>query len=1117
MKNLRVWFYRFQGGVRSLYSISERVASRKLAIVAVVCILALFLPLTVRAGFGESVVQIIGYAVEFFVELFGKLLIAVIEILVWVAQYNGFADSQAVNIGWVVARDLANMLFIVALIIIAFGSIVGWEQYKYNRLLGKLVLTAVLVNFSKAIALLLIDFSQVVMLTFVNAFRDVAAGNLTTAFGIRALLTYSESSTSVDINLSATVMIYALAIILIIIALLVTLTLVVVLVRRIISLWILIILSPLAFIASVMPGGVGSFNSNWWSRLGKEMFTGPVLAFFLWLTFSIIFLTSGQGVQETATIIDVGAQGAVIEADQTEVQAVASEIGSSKNLLNFVVAIVLLIHSLTIAKEAGGFAGQFAGAVSGKINATASRALKGTANLAKKGALAGAKAPYQIARGAGRMAAGTKTGQALLEGMQNALPAQLGGNWAARRLANAEQRRTERVAKAGEGMNMNNMTNEQLQVSLRKGGIGKKHNARRLAMTEELMKRNKIDMLKPEDLKRYKDMTGIRYSTTTDAQGNVKVQRSFKSRRAQERWEALSKQNPHMDFAGETDPRILDAMKDKAAERFRKLAPKKWGEIDEASFLEDNPAAQATLESAKRAYQDPTVSNDRRRKIDEEIGGTLAARLREGMVEGAAGPAAPAPGGPRALAGADQARQRRFEREQTKREQLGIKGDSSQVDDMLSYAKAKKSGIAFRETEFGAAADIVNQRTAKGESLDDVVKSLEGYKTDKDKMSDEEFEESRKTFEQFLRAEKERGGDIPELVGAESAARRAETDSKRAGEAGRASYTRMAANFETLDDQQLSDRARNELRNGGMTDEEIDQSFGAIKEDVASGGAGRVYRGQEKEVMQQALTDLYQKELEKGGGKTAEEIESSTKEFQEAIKKAQYMAIANTARHGFTLPHTFRHENAHSEIDNVQDQDPEMLESLFSTLAEDQQKEIVDDISKDWGFDHLPDDMKRKKAIEEYFTQGLANYGRTEDAIGYSLDDSMALALKGAGAKLRGYQESQQKSTGKSRLDLKDFVSRTQQQSETASNILDQRYNDFIAKYNLALKDFVGDQELRVENLENELVQKELKEQHKVEQSDIDELIALQKQKQKREQQHKVAKAQAKGTDQGET
>ncbi|MDP1709797.1 MAG: hypothetical protein Q8L21_02835, partial [Candidatus Komeilibacteria bacterium] len=99
---------------------------------------------------------------------FMRLAIFFMKFLLEVAGYNNYLDSTAVNIGWVMVRDISNMFFVVILLLIAFGTILGIEQYEWKKLLIKFVFAAILVNFSRVIAALIIDAAQVVMITFLN-------------------------------------------------------------------------------------------------------------------------------------------------------------------------------------------------------------------------------------------------------------------------------------------------------------------------------------------------------------------------------------------------------------------------------------------------------------------------------------------------------------------------------------------------------------------------------------------------------------------------------------------------------------------------------------------------------------------------------------------------------------------------------------------------------------------------------------------------------------------------------------------------------------------------------------------------------------------------------------
>ena len=125
-----------------------------------------------------GVAMVIGAVIGTVINWLGKLLVGIFQVTTWIFQYNEFIKSPAVKQGWAVVRDLCNMFFVVVLLIIAFATILRVEAYHYKKLLPRLVIMAVLINFSKTICGLFIDFRQVVMLTFVNGFANALGGEL---------------------------------------------------------------------------------------------------------------------------------------------------------------------------------------------------------------------------------------------------------------------------------------------------------------------------------------------------------------------------------------------------------------------------------------------------------------------------------------------------------------------------------------------------------------------------------------------------------------------------------------------------------------------------------------------------------------------------------------------------------------------------------------------------------------------------------------------------------------------------------------------------------------------------------------------------------------------------
>ena len=103
------------------------------------------------ATVGSFFAGAIATVLQVFIWLLGKVLVLIIYLVVWVAQYNEFVTSPAVSVGWGVVRDICNMFFIVFLLIIAFSTILNIQSFEFKHNLPKLLLIAVLINFSKLI------------------------------------------------------------------------------------------------------------------------------------------------------------------------------------------------------------------------------------------------------------------------------------------------------------------------------------------------------------------------------------------------------------------------------------------------------------------------------------------------------------------------------------------------------------------------------------------------------------------------------------------------------------------------------------------------------------------------------------------------------------------------------------------------------------------------------------------------------------------------------------------------------------------------------------------------------------------------------------------------------
>jgi hypothetical protein len=315
------------------------------------------LPLSTFAAVNEVVQLLLG---EFLFRLILAPFYLLLQIEMWLlmilAKYNNFVNENGVVTGWTALRDLANMFFILILLIISFATIIRAQGYGYKQTLSRLIIVAILINFSRMIVGILIDFSQVIMLTFVQAFKDTAAGNLIVALGLAKVTAAGENPMSNSTYIQA----LFLGAGMLILAVVVIGAFIGILAARIVKLWILTIMAPIAFLSYVLPKTQGFFN-KWVSDLGRNLFSGPTLAFFLWLTFTI----TGRGDIHKEFLKEEVAGGSAIN----EVSAAAS----ADNVINYVIAIALLAGSLQIVAASGAAGASIAGKASKMVGDSAAK------------------------------------------------------------------------------------------------------------------------------------------------------------------------------------------------------------------------------------------------------------------------------------------------------------------------------------------------------------------------------------------------------------------------------------------------------------------------------------------------------------------------------------------------------------------------------------------------------------------------------------------------------------------------------------------------------------------------------------------------------------------------
>ncbi len=312
----------------------------------------------------DGILDVLTKVTLFFARLCMAMAIFFLRFFIQLGAYNGFLDAPIVRLGWVMLRDIANMFFVVALLVIAFATILGRESYEWKKAMVKLVLVAIVVNFSLLICGVVLDAAHVFTVTFINAIAPVAAGNLITMFNFDSMqsIITDSSDGSADIKLA----LFGGAAVALFFSALAALTIgayCVILLYRMVAIWSLLIFSPLAFVMSVLPATENYFE-EWKSEFTKNILSAPIAVFFLWLAFATMGANSAvehmnrysSGYEIKDITADANAAGSSVAgiADDTATNSVSINAASTwASMAGFLVAMAFLLKGIEQVQSLG--------------------------------------------------------------------------------------------------------------------------------------------------------------------------------------------------------------------------------------------------------------------------------------------------------------------------------------------------------------------------------------------------------------------------------------------------------------------------------------------------------------------------------------------------------------------------------------------------------------------------------------------------------------------------------------------------------------------------------------------------------------------------------------------
>jgi hypothetical protein len=191
-------------------------------------------------------------------------------------------NNPIIAVGLNITKDFVNLGLVLILIFIAFSVALRLKQYATEKTLIRLIIIALLVNFAPIVCGLIVDAANIIMNFFLQGIEKGIA-NMLTNISVDSLVSDLTGLMFGDITTKMSLLTEALIAIILNVALgIMFFILVAIFLLRYVAIWLLVILSPLAFLAFILPA-TKKFWDLWWNQLLQWSFIGIPIAFFLYL------------------------------------------------------------------------------------------------------------------------------------------------------------------------------------------------------------------------------------------------------------------------------------------------------------------------------------------------------------------------------------------------------------------------------------------------------------------------------------------------------------------------------------------------------------------------------------------------------------------------------------------------------------------------------------------------------------------------------------------------------------------------------------------------------------------------------------------------------------------
>lgn len=242
-------------------------------------------------------------------------------------SYTNPANNPIIETGLAITQSFVNMMLVVVLVYIALATILRLAGYETKKVLIWFVIMALLVNFSPVICGVIVDASNISMNYFLSSDSSTSTSKSVSQGSGMGLNMIAQAKSSLDLGklwdavsggedardpMVTRVALYVAIAIMLIMVTIIYLMYAAVFLMRYFAIWILVILSPIAFVSYVLPKTKSMIWDKWWAQFIQWSIIGITCGFFLYLAgqFGTEFIgkknTNSSVGQPTTSIMSLG-------------------------------------------------------------------------------------------------------------------------------------------------------------------------------------------------------------------------------------------------------------------------------------------------------------------------------------------------------------------------------------------------------------------------------------------------------------------------------------------------------------------------------------------------------------------------------------------------------------------------------------------------------------------------------------------------------------------------------------------------------------------------------------------------------------------------------------------